>query len=39
MQKELSQAAVEGFQFVGVTVAETSFGGTEVVTILRRKLD
>jgi hypothetical protein len=39
MQKELSAAAVEGFQFVGVTVAETSFGGTEVVTILRRKLD
>lgn len=39
MQKELSKAAVEGFQFVGVTVAETSFGGNEVVSIMRRRLE
>ncbi|MGH9817661.1 MAG: hypothetical protein ACRD5F_14860 [Candidatus Acidiferrales bacterium] len=39
MQKELSEAAVEGFQFVGVTVAETSFGGNEVVSIMRRRLE
>jgi hypothetical protein len=36
MQKELQQAADTGFQFVGVTVAKTAFGGNEVVTILRR---
>jgi len=37
MQKELSEVASEGFEFVGVTVSETSFGGKEVVTITRRK--
>ena len=37
MQKELSQMAAEGYIFVGVTVAETAFGGKEVVTITRRK--
>jgi len=36
MQKELQQAADEGFFFVGVTVGKTAFGGNEVVTILRR---
>lgn len=36
MQKELLQAADEGYQFVGVSVGETFFGGSEVVTIMRR---
>lgn len=36
MQKELSEAGEAGFGLVGVTVAETSFGGKEVVSILRR---
>jgi hypothetical protein len=36
MQKELAEAGEAGFSFVGVTVAETSFGGKEVVSILRR---
>lgn len=36
MQKELTEAGAQGFEFVGVTVGETSFGGKEVVTILRR---
>ena len=36
MQKELLEAAEAGFQFVGLTVAETSFGGKELVTIVRR---
>lgn len=36
MQKELSEAGAQGFAFVGVTVAETSLGGKEVVSILRR---
>jgi hypothetical protein len=36
MQKELLAAADEGFQFVGVSVGATFFGGSEVVTIMRR---
>jgi hypothetical protein len=36
MQKELQEAGAEGFEFVGVTVADTAMGGTEVVSILRR---
>lgn len=36
MQKELTEAGEAGFQFVGMTVAETAFGGKELVTILRR---
>ncbi len=35
-QKELTEVAAQGFQFVGITVAETAFGGKEVVTITRR---
>lgn len=36
MQKELSDAGAQGFEFVGVTVASTAFAGNEVVCILRR---
>jgi hypothetical protein len=36
MQKELLEAGSDGFQFVGVTVSKTAFGGKEVVSILRR---
>jgi hypothetical protein len=36
MQKELLAAADEGFQFVGVSVGATFFGGSEVITIMRR---
>lgn len=36
MENELEEAARQGFQLVGLTVANTSFGGAEVVTILRR---
>lgn len=36
MQKELVEAGEAGFSFVGVTVGETSLGGKEVVSILRR---
>jgi hypothetical protein len=36
MQKELAEAGSAGFEFVGVTVGDTSFGGAEVVSILRR---
>ena len=38
MQKELTEAGEAGFQFVGMTVAETAFGGKELVVILRRDL-
>ncbi len=38
MEKELQEAASTGFQFVGVTVSKTAFGGREVVTILRRRI-
>src|SRR5262252_8615533 len=37
MQKELNEAGRAGFVFCGMTVAETAFGGREVVSILRRR--
>jgi hypothetical protein len=36
MQKELQEAGAAGFEFVGVTVGDSSIGGAEVITILRR---
>lgn len=36
MQEELREAAASGFEFVGLTVSQTTFGGSEVVSILRR---
>jgi hypothetical protein len=36
MQKELQEAAAGGFEVVGLTVAATAFGGSELVTVLRR---
>lgn len=39
LQKELVEAGEAGYQFVGLTVAETLMGGNEVVAILRRKLN
>jgi hypothetical protein len=37
LQKELTQAGQQGFDFVGLTVGETAVGGHELVAILRRK--
>jgi hypothetical protein len=37
MQKELSEAGEMGFEFVGLTVGTTRFGGAELVSILRRQ--
>lgn len=37
MQKELAEAGALGYEFVGMTVADTSFGGREVVVITRRR--
>lgn len=36
MQKEINQAAADGYLFCGLTVAETAFGGKELVVIMRR---
>ncbi len=36
MQKELAEAGNDGYEFVGFAVGETAFGGTELVSILRR---
>ncbi len=36
LQKELQEAAYQGFQVVGLTVSETALGGTETVAITRR---
>ncbi|MCH8321001.1 MAG: hypothetical protein IH790_08605 [Acidobacteria bacterium] len=39
MQKELSRAGDTGFEFVGLTVGKTRFGGAELVSILRKQVD
>jgi hypothetical protein len=39
MEKELQAAGDAGFEVVGMTVAETLVGGTELVTIARRAAD
>jgi hypothetical protein len=36
MQKEVLEAAAEGYQFVGFSTGSTFFAGNEVVTIMRR---
>ena len=36
MQKEVMEAAAAGYQFVGFSTGSTFFGGSEVVTIMRR---
>jgi len=38
MQKELQTFGDLGFQFVGVTVSKTAFGGNEVLSILRKEV-
>jgi hypothetical protein len=37
LQKERIEAGAIGFDFVGLTVAETAMAGNEVVAILQRK--
>jgi hypothetical protein len=39
MQKELAEAGAAGFDLLGMSVGKTSFGGSEVVSILRQTLD
>jgi hypothetical protein len=38
MQKELAEAGEQGFEFVGLSVAETFVGGNETVCLMRRKV-
>lgn len=38
MEKELNTQTDATYKFVGITVAETSFGGKEVVVITRRRM-
>ena len=38
MQKELQEVGDAGFKFVGVTVSKTTFGGTEILSILRKEI-
>lgn len=38
MQRELSDTGADGFEFVGMTVGSTAMGGSELVTITRRKV-
>jgi hypothetical protein len=37
MQRELAETGAQGFEFVGLTVGSTAMGGSELVTITRRK--
>ena len=39
LQKELAEVAAAGFQFVGMTVADTAIGGSELVSILRKAVN
>ena len=36
MQKEIAEAAAQGYQVVGLAVGETFIGGSELVTIMRK---
>lgn len=36
LQKELTEAGVAGYEFVGLTVSDTAIGGAEVVAIVRK---
>jgi hypothetical protein len=38
MQKEMQEAAEQGYQVLGLTVAKTAMGGSELVTIVRKQL-
>ena len=38
LQKELIEAGIEGYEFVGFTVSKSRFGGSELIAILRQAL-
>ncbi len=39
MQKEIRQVSDQGFVVVGLTVSKSKFGGREVITIMRRRVE
>jgi hypothetical protein len=39
MEKELQESARQGYTVVGLTVGQTAAGGSELVTILRRRIE
>ena len=39
MQKELNAVGVDGYEFCNITVAQTSFGGNEVLAIMRKAVN
>ena len=39
MEKEMQEAAKEGYEYKGQTIAETVFGGQEVIVIMERDKD
>jgi hypothetical protein len=39
MQKELQEAGEAGFEFLGMTVGKTAFGGSEIVCFLRKAVE
>jgi hypothetical protein len=39
MEKELNAVGVNGYEFCNITVAQTSFGGNEVVAIMRKQIN
>jgi hypothetical protein len=39
LQKELADVLATGYEFVGMTVADTAIGGDELVCILRRRVN
>jgi hypothetical protein len=39
LENELKEAGDAGYDLVGLTVSKTTFGGTELVSVMRRKLD
>jgi len=38
LEKEVSEVTAAGYQFVGMTVADTAIGGSELVSILRKRI-
>ncbi|MEO8070419.1 MAG: hypothetical protein ABI652_03385 [Acidobacteriota bacterium] len=38
MERELQQSGADGFEVVGLTIGKTALGGSELVTIMRRKV-
>lgn len=39
MEKELKEAGAAGYEFLGVIVGKTAFGGSEVISLLRKTIN